>query len=509
MKFFRALVTMVNAMENTARLKPIDKIKRAIIAQYPIIYLLSWEEDRVEKMVGMIAKSFSQPVPIYTWTISEGLKDSKSVVPATTDPAKALDFIMREGERGFYLLKDFHNFLTDNPTLVRKLRDAYYVLKDKARFVMIVAPIQHIPQEISKEIHLIEVPLPGDDEILPIVDFMTNRYFKSQINDEKQRNAIVSGLKGLTINEIQHVLNALFFGKQQFHSSMIEQVLTEKEQITKKEGLLEFIYPRFRIEDVGGYAVLKEWLAKRAKAFNRDAEKAGVSIPKGLLMMGISGCGKSLAVKVVSTLWNLPLFRLDMSNVFSGAHGPPEQAFARAVSTIEAISPAVLWIDEIESGMIGVKEGASGPASRIFATFLTWMQEKDALVFVAATANRIDLLPAEFIRKGRFDQVFFLDLPDEEERKSIFNVHLQRKNADITRFDLVVLAKATADWNGAEIEQAVLAAAIESYNEGQPLSPVHLTRIVTRTIPLSRTMTEQIKYIKSWAHSRALNASRL
>jgi SpoVK/Ycf46/Vps4 family AAA+-type ATPase len=198
-----------------------------------------------------------------------------------------------------------------------------------------------------------------------------------------------------------------------------------------------------------------------------------------------------------------------MSNVFSGAYGPPEQAFSRSIATIEAISPAVLWIDEIESGMIGVKEGTAGPAARILATFLTWMQEKDAMVFVAATANRIDLLPAEFIRKGRFDQVFFLDLPDEEERKSIFAVHLRRKNVDLTNFDLVVLAKATADWNGAEIEQAVHAAAIEAFNEGQPLSSPHLTRIVTRTIPLSRTMTEQIKYIKSWAHSRALNASKL
>ncbi|MBL8152133.1 MAG: AAA family ATPase, partial [Blastocatellia bacterium] len=310
------------------------------------------------------------------------------------------------------------------------------------------------------------------------------------------------------LNEIQHVLNSLFFGKQLFTPSLIEQVLLEKEQITKKEGLLEFIYPRFKVEDIGGYNILKDWLGKRAKAFSRDAEKAGVSVPKGLLMMGISGCGKSLAVKVVSALWNLPLFRLDMSNIFSGAFGPPEQAFARALSTIEAISPAVLWIDEIESGMIGVKEGTAGSASRIFATFLTWMQEKDSLVFVAATANRIDLLPAEFIRKGRFDQVFFLDLPDEEERKSIFAVHLKRKNVDLTKFDLVVLAKSTVDWNGAEIEQAVHSAAIEAYNENQPLLPQHLTRIVTRTIPLSRTMTEQIKYIKSWAHTRALNASK-
>lgn len=490
------------------RLSPIEKIKKAIIAQYPLIYLLTWEEDRAEKLVGSIARGFSQPVPIYTWTISEGLRDAKSVIPATTDPTRALDYIIKEGERGFYLLKDFPNLLEGNPQLVRKLRDAYYQLKDKARFVMLLSPRMYIPEDMSKEIHLIEMPLPGEDEIAPVLDFMTQRYFKMVIQDERMRSQVLSGLKGMTINEIQHVLNSIFFGKQQLSPQIIEQILLEKEQITKKEGLLEFVYPRFKIEDVGGYTILKDWLSKRAKVFSKDAEKAGVSLPKGLLMMGISGCGKSLAVKVISTLWNIPLFRLDMSNVFSGAYGPPEQAFSRAISTMEAISPAVLWIDEIESGMIGVKEGTSGPASRIFATFLTWMQEKESMVFVAATANRIDLLPAEFIRKGRFDQVFFLDLPDEEERKAILTVHLKRKNVDLTRFDLVMLAKATADWNGAELETAVQGASIEAYNEGQPLTQNHLTRIITRTIPLSRTMTEQIKYIKSWAHTRALNASK-
>lgn len=494
-------------MENN-RLKPIDAIKKAIIAQYPIIYLRTWEEDRAEKVISAIAKSFAQAVPIYTWTISDGLRDTRSAVPATNEPIKALDFIMKEGERGFYLFKDLSNFFPNNHALVRKLRDAYYQLKDKARFILIIAPNFTLPEELTKEVYLIDLPLPNEEEIGPLLDAMVNRYFRGPVTDEKLRNGMITGLKGLTINEIQHVLNSTFFGKQQITESLLEQILTEKEQITKKEGLLEFVFPRFRIEDVGGYGVLKDWLVKRAKAFNRDAEKAGVSIPKGVLMMGISGCGKSLAVKVVSTLWNLPLFRLDMSNVFSGAFGPPEQAFSRAIATIEAISPAVLWIDEIESGMIGVKEGASGPASRIFATFLTWMQEKESLVFVAATANRIDLLPAEFIRKGRFDQVFFVDLPDEEERKAIFAVHLRRKGAELNRFDLVVLAKSTVDWNGAEIEQAIYAGAIEAFNENQPLSQNHIIRIVTRTIPLSRTMTEQIKYIKSWAHTRALNASK-
>jgi SpoVK/Ycf46/Vps4 family AAA+-type ATPase len=232
-------------------------------------------------------------------------------------------------------------------------------------------------------------------------------------------------------------------------------------------------------------------------------------IPRGLLMMGISGCGKSLSVKAISALWNLPLFRLDMNLVFGT--DSPEQTFARALRTTESLSPCVLWIDEIEMAITAGREAGSGDASlgRIFSAFLTWMQEKDALVFVAATANRIHLLPAEVIRKGRFDQVFFVDLPSEVERKAIFTVHLKKTNADLNKFDVVFLAKATRGFNGAEIEAAVQAAAIEAYNAGRPIDEDDVNRMITATVPLARTMDEQLKAIKSWAHDRAMPASKV
>lgn len=493
----------------TVRPRPIDRVRKAIIAQYPLLYLLSWEEDRVERMIQSIARGFNPPLNVYIWTISQGLRLGEDLVPGTMDARGVLEFIIKTQDRGFFLLKDFHREVENNPLIIRELRDAYYALKEKGKFLCIVSPILSIPDELKKEIYLVEVLLPAEDEIGPLVDYLTTRYFKTTLTDEALKRNLINGLKGLTFSEIQHVLSGIFYGKQAFSEEVINQVLVEKEQITKKDGLLEFIYPRFKAEDLGGYHSLKNWLARRANLFSKEAEQASVSKPKGLLMMGISGCGKSLAVKVISSMWNLPLFRLDMSNIFSGVgYGAPENAFRRALASVEALSPCVLWIDEIETGIVGIKEGAQGgPSTRIFATFLTWMQEKDEQVFVAATANRIDLLPAEFIRKGRFDQVFFLDLPNEEERKQIFTIHLLRKGCNMMGFDLVTLSKTSEGWNGAEIEQAVEVASIEAFNQKVPLSMTHLIKTLSQTIPLSRTMTEQIKHIRSWALARAINAS--
>ncbi|HEX5855462.1 MAG TPA: AAA family ATPase, partial [Thermoanaerobaculia bacterium] len=286
------------------------------------------------------------------------------------------------------------------------------------------------------------------------------------------------------------------------------EVLAEKEPATRKDGVLEFVPPRFSLADVGGLENLKEWLLKRQKLFTKEALDAGMPVPKGILLMGVSGCGKSLSVKAISALWNLPLFRLDMNLVFGTDN--PEQTFQRALHTVESLSPALLWIDEIEMAITGGREAGGGDPSlgRIFSTFLTWMQEKKGLVFVAATANRIHLLPAEFIRKGRFDQVFFLDLPNENERKAIFTVHLRKVGADPSLFDVVFLSKATKGFVGSEIEAAVQAAAVEAFNLGRPLNEDDMSRMLTATVPLSRTMDEQIKAIKSWAHDRAMSASK-
>ncbi|MGE5276610.1 MAG: AAA family ATPase [Acidobacteriota bacterium] len=486
--------------------KAIDRIRKALVGGHPLIYVQTWEEARVERLAQHLAKTFyGQPAPLGVWSVVEGLVVDGRAVPDTKDPVKALEAILAAQGKGFYVLKDFLAASDGRPEIVRRLRDVYRALKDRGRHVFLVSPRFGLPEEVKKEVYIVEYELPDDSEIVRLIDANVRRRLGAEV-DEASVKRLALALRGLTGDEIGHVLSKVFAQRKTFTEEAFSEILAEKEQMSKKEGVLEFVPPRVSLEDVGGYETLKEWLRKRQALFSKEALDAGIPIPKGLLLMGISGCGKSLCVKTISTLWNLPLFRLDMNAVFGTDN--PEFTFLRALRSVEAVSPAVLWIDEIEMGVGGYREGQDPSMSRIFSGFLTWMQEKNALVFVAATANRIHLLPAEILRKGRFDQVFFVDLPNEEERKQIFAIHLKRNRCDVGKFDLVFLAKATKGWNGAEIEQAVVSAVVDAYAEGRPLTEEDLHRMISSTVPLSVTMDEQIKAIRSWAHDRALNASR-
>ncbi|MBO7092924.1 MAG: AAA family ATPase [Victivallales bacterium] len=318
---------------------------------------------------------------------------------------------------------------------------------------------------------------------------------------------ITLALKGLTENEISYVLQRACKNKESNKDEILDEIFSEKKNVVKKSGFLEFSPPRWKIESIGGLDNLKQWLIKRQHMFTREAVEAGVPVPKGLLMMGISGCGKSLAVKTISSLWNIPMFRLDMNLVFSGMYGSPEEAFHRALKTIESVAPAVLWIDEIENAL-GLDDSGQRIASHIFSSFLTWMQEKPPLIFIAATANKIQALPAEVLRKGRFDEVFFCDLPSKEERADILKIHLLRNNANPDDFDFKMLQIMTEGWNGAEIEQAIISARTEAFYENRPFNQRDLETVMSRIVPLSDTMEQQIKAIRSWAFSRATPASK-
>jgi|KBSSwiStaDraftv2_1062776.scaffolds.fasta_scaffold15094_7 SpoVK/Ycf46/Vps4 family AAA+-type ATPase len=486
--------------------KAMERVRRALLGGHPLIYVLTWEETRVERLTQYLAKTFyGAPVPYGVWSVVDGLVVDGAPVPNTQDPLRALEAILVSPDKGFFILKDFPTTTDARPEIVRRLRDLYRALKDRGRHVMIVSPRLSIPEDLKKEIYVVEYELPDDNEISKILDSLLRRRLGVGVEESAMRRLSLA-MRGLTADEIGHLVSKVFATRRTFDDAAFLEVLAEKEQMSRKEGVLEFVPPRFSLEDVGGYAVLKEWLAKRQALFSKDALDAGIPIPKGILLMGISGCGKSLCVKTISTLWNLPLFRLDMNAVFGTDNA--EMTFLRALRAVEAVSPAVLWIDEIEMGVGGYREGQDASMSRIFSGFLTWMQEKAAMVFVAATANRIHLLPAEIIRKGRFDQVFFVDLPNEEERKQIFSIHMKRNKCDVERFDLVFLAKATNGWNGAEIEQAVVSAVVDAYAESRQLNEDDLYKMISATVPLSVTMEEQIKQIRSWAHERALNASR-
>jgi len=490
----------------------LNEIQRLIIARYPIIYIISWEEDRVERVLKSVAVSFaSQNFKFYSWTSTKGLSLNGKLVEATQNPINLLDHIITTPDNAIFVLKDFHPFLNDS-SVVRKLRDTYYAIKNNFKFIFLISPLLFIPQELKKEVTLFDFALPDYSELERLFDSIVEGYrakagMTININPE-EKHKYIRALQGLTLDEAQQSLNKVLFGRKVIDNSILPLLYEEKRILTRKEGVLEFIPQGVSLKEVGGLENLKEWLTKRSKAFSEDAKKFGISPPKGLLMMGISGCGKSLSVKAISALWDLPLFRLDMNEVFSRGSGSPEEVFNRALKTMESVAPAILWIDEIEMGVAGYSEGSGNESARIFATFLTWMQEKEALVFVAATANRIDLLPAEVLRKGRFDQIFFLDLPTEDERKHIFKVHLDKRNNPAEKFNLTQLAKVTKGWNGAEIESCIVAAMVDAFNENRPLNDNDIYRAIGRTVPLSMTMVEQIKRIKSWAHDRAIRASR-
>jgi ATPase family associated with various cellular activities (AAA) len=456
-----------------------ERLRRALVGGYPIVYIESWEEARVERAVQNLGQKFyDRPVAVATWTCVDGVVAGSEKWPDTTDPLKALDAILASAVPGFFLLKDLPSLLPSRPDVVRRLRDCYRLMKGRGKFLILVSPRLILPEDMKKEIHVITYDLPDDNEILLLLGHVGKRFFGEKGLGEAEGKKLAMALKGLTADEVEHVLSKVFGRRPVFDDAAYFEVLAEKEQASKKEGVLEFVPPRISIDDIGGLENLKEWLVKRKSLFTKEAQDAGMPVPKGILMMGMSGCGKSLSVKAISALWNLPLFRLDMNLVFGT--DSPEQSFSKALRTVEQLAPALLWIDEIEMAISGSSEGGDASLGRIFSTFLTWMQEKEALVFVAATANRIQLLPAEIIRKGRFDQVFFIDLPNELERKAIFTVHLKKRSADLNRFDVVFLAKATKGFNGAEIEAAVQSA----------------------------VMDDQLKAIKSWAHDRAMPATK-
>ncbi|MBN2198378.1 MAG: AAA family ATPase [Candidatus Aminicenantes bacterium] len=485
----------------------LEKLSDAVRGGYPLIYIVSWEEDRVESALKALMMMLKIGGDFAVWTSADGLASSRKEAPRALDPVEALEAVLRADRPGIVLFKDLPDSFGDNPRLVRKLRDVYYAGKGRGRHVVILSPSYRLPEALKKEIHLVEFNLPDEHEIYehmaPLVKKIPHR---AGLPEEFVKDLSVA-LKGLTINEVEHTV-AKVLALDLPEEAVMNRVFQEKEQIVKKEGILEFVPPRFSIEEIGGLENLKEWLVRRAHLFTQKAVEENIPLPKGILLMGVSGCGKSLAVKAISSLWKVPLFRLDMNLVFSGLYGSPESIFHRGLKQLEAMAPAVLWIDEIEMGIAGYREGESTTSSHIFAHFLTWMQEKDEMVFVAATANRIHLLPAEIIRKGRFDQIFFLDLPDDEERREIFSIHIKKNGGDPERFDLEFLSISTKGWNGSEIEQVIVAARIDAFFEKRPFGPEDVVRNIMKIVPLSKTMEAQIKEIKGWAFNRAVPASK-
>ena len=477
----------------------------------PLTYIRSAEERRVERVLDEVALRLfaSAPVDVWTWSLTEGLrKDGRPAEPGTQSPRGALDFVAACNGAAIFHLKDFHEPLRESPEVRRRLRDIYYSCLDRDKFVVITSAIRFIPEELERDIVFLELRPPDLTELTEFLRSELPRMVpadqRANIGDELLA-LFAPPLRGLTLEEARYAVRRALAGGMPLGPDSVPALLQEKQLLIKRSDVIEFIADNRNLDELGGLEGLKQWLVERRKLFLLSDDLSSEIVPKGVLIMGIPGCGKSLCVKAISSCFGLPLYRIDMIEIFSGRHGKPEDAFVQACRMMEDMAPAVLWFDEIEMGITSTD--SSGEQGRIFAFFLTWMQEKAPGLFIAATANRLDLLPAEMIRKGRFDEVFFVDIPLEAEQIDIFKIHLARRAVDFTGFDFPQLTKFTSGWTGAEIEQSVISALTKARLEDRQVTERDLVLIAAKFIPLSRTMKEQISQIRTWAFDRAVRAS--
>ncbi|TFG80414.1 MAG: AAA family ATPase [Chrysiogenales bacterium] len=486
----------------------INQIKDSLLAGQPIVQIVSFEEKRIEGFLKKLCQQTLKSLNIYTWESHNGLSRNDSMIPDSKEPAAALDLALAANEAAFFVFKDLNSRLRHSPGLIRKIRECYLHFKNNKKFLFLLSPDDYLPTTLKKEIDIIHFELPDYEELenlcAKFLESMEKAGIQVQLSGEEKRN-FVTAVQGLTLDEAYKAYMKSFQGQKRIHIGLIEKIHLEKKQLILKENVLEFLSPALTLADMGGLDKLKDWLMKRKKAFSKEAREFGLDKPKGILTMGVTGCGKSLASKIIATLWNLPLFRMDMNLVYSGIAGAPEEVFARSLKTMDSVAPAVLWIDEIESG-ISDKQ-TDGSSSRILGYFLTWMQEHTSEIFIAATANRIDLLPAELLRRGRFDQIFFIDLPTRKEREEIFTIHLTKRDNDLSQYNIPQLAQITKNWSGSEIEQVIISGMYEAFAENRKLNEDDLFVIFGNSVPLATTMEEQIKKVRSWAHNRAVRAS--
>lgn len=507
------------------------KIANLLRARFPYIYLTTYEEERATAMLRAIVnneKLIKFPREIYIWTQTNGFinDETEKPVAGTSNPAKALDFVQKHDKDSIFIFYDIHvNFGMKNRApdydLVRKLRDLVPDLKVSAvrKNIFFIAPEAIIPETLQKDITICDFPLPTLEEIKKKLDSMLaqNKRVKTETLTPEAKEKLCKAALGLTMQEAENAFALAMVNDGKVDENDINIIMDEKMQVIKKTGILEFVRTNFTIDDIGGLDNLKSWLLKRNNSWSEKAKKYSLPAPKGVLITGVPGCGKSLTAKAMSAIWKLPLLRLDLGKIFSGLVGSSEENMRRAIATAEAVAPSILWVDEIEKGLSGVNSGNdSGVSSRIFGQFLTWMQEKEAPVFVIATANNISNLPPELLRKGRFDEIFFVDIPTFNERIEIFKLHLKKrlKNKEIAgeiTLDntlLQKLASMTEGFIGAEIEQVVISALYEAFFENRALTFNDLEKTIKNTVPLSTTQKEQILTLRAWANVRAVAATK-
>lgn len=514
-----------------------ERLKILIDSSTPIVVIETVEEMRAVRSVRAACAALNMAV--FEWSIASGLarcgSDGSELIPDVAmssyatghgsdsnaqaiynsrEPAQALGNLEGMTVEAAFILKDFHRHM-DDPVVVRRLRDVGQKFSTNRRTLIITAPSIEVPPELASLVEYVELPLPDLQRLRQIIDETSVRMGKTRTLkrglDAAGMNAVTDSLRGLTEEEAERALSQAIVTRYGLTPEIVTDVLQAKKELLRRSGMLEFVDCSENMQGVGGLENLKSWLAQRRGAWETSASDFGLDPAKGVIILGVQGCGKSLCTQAVAGEWNLPLVKFDSAAIFDKYIGETEKRIQKVFKVAEGLAPCVLWIDELEKVFAGSgPDSASvdaGVSSRILAAFLSWMQDRKASVFVAATCNNVTALPPELIRKGRFDELFFVDLPNLAERKQILSIQLTCRKRNPDEFDLQSVASAARGFSGAEIGAAVQAALYAAYAAKQPLTTQNLLAAITQTVPLSTTRAEEIQELRMWAQTRAVPAS--
>ena len=479
-----------------------DELALFLKARYPIIYINTIEEDRVEYVIRKNVKT-NLNRSIYSWDFVDGYTNNPNNEGfAKRNPLQALELVERLNAEtpAVFLLKDFNRFLSDL-SISRKLRNISRILKLQPKTLIIIGSELAIPKELQDLITVLQFQLPLEDEISQELNRLVNS-LNIQVDSQLFEN-LTRACQGLSLERIRRVLSKIIATYKTIDNNSIAVLLSEKKQIISQTEVLEYASVNETVTNLGGLDNLKDWLKKRKTAFGIQASNYGLPTPRGLLLIGIQGTGKSLTAKAIANEWQLPLLKLDVGKLFGGIVGESESRLRQMINVAETISPCILWIDEIDKAFSSTEsKGDSGTSNRVLATFISWLSEKTKPVFVISTANNIDLLPLEIIRKGRFDEIFFLDLPQQEERKEIFKIHLKEFRPNSWEsFDYSKLAQLSESFSGAEIRQSIIEGMYHAFYEKREFTTDDICMALNELIPLAHLESNQMLKLQNWASS--------
>ena len=489
----------------------LDDLQERIVSHYAILLLVTWEEARWQAAVRELARRTG--LGLATWSATEGLLPAPvGVETELTDPLELLNNIAGYESNFLCMINDFLPYLRA-ARVVRRMRQLATILHQQSKTLLLMGPDRFVPLELRKDAVCVDLPLPDLEELRAelhaILAERASVHKQSLRMNLDQEERLIKAVLGLTQTQARKALGRALFDHDRIDGAVYECLVAEKRRMIQGSDLLEFQELQEGVDDVGGLEALKDWIGKRAEAFTERARKRGIPAPKGVLLLGVQGCGKSLVARAVARLLSFPLVRLDVATLLSADTGSSEQNMRDVLELMETIAPAVLWLDEIEKGFAGAEsEGASDAImTRLMGRFLTWMQEHSKPVFVVATANAVNNLPPEMLRRGRFDELFFVDLPNSHERKDIFAIHLRKRGLRPDQLDLNGLAERTEGYSGAEIEQVVLSAMVETFDRNCQLTHSELKSACDDMVPLSVTMEERIFALREWARGRCRPAT--